>query len=75
MNQWKAVPVAVCMVGALLAGGCAAMAGGAAGGAAGYEYSNKRALDQLDEDYKAGRISKEEYMQRKEEIGERSVIE
>lgn len=47
--------------------------GTAAGGAA-YEYSNKRAMDALEEDYKAGRISEEEYERRKKEIEERSVV-
>jgi uncharacterized membrane protein len=46
----------------------------AGGGAAGYEYSNKRAMDQLEEDYKAGRIDKNEYDQRKSEIESRSVV-
>lgn len=47
---------------------------GAAGGAAGYEYANKRAMDQLEEEYRAGRITREEYEQRKKEIESRSAV-
>jgi uncharacterized membrane protein len=47
---------------------------GAAVGGAAYEYSNKRAMDQVREDRKAGRISQEEYERRKREIEKRSVV-
>jgi len=50
------------------------VATGAAAGGAAYEYSNKRAMDALEEDYKAGRITQEEYERRKKEIEERSVV-
>lgn len=50
------------------------VATGAAAGAAAYEYSNKRAMDALEEDYQAGRISLEEYERRKEEIEARSLV-
>ena len=46
----------------------------AAVGGAAYEYSNKRAMDQLKEDRNAGRISEEEYERRKKEIEKRSVV-
>ncbi len=72
MNTWKLLPLAVCVAGAMTLGGCSALVGGAAGGAAGYEYSNKRAMDQLDADYKAGKISKSEYLKRKAEIEKNS---
>lgn len=64
------------MAGALAISGCTTreVAGTAAGGAAGYEYSNKRAMDQLEEDYRAGRINKEDYERRKEEIEGRSAV-
>lgn len=53
--------------------GCAAMAGaGAAGGA--YEYQNKQQLDRLEEDFKQGEINREEYLERKKQIEEGSVI-
>ncbi len=48
--------------------------GGAAIGGAAYEYSNKRAMDELKEDYQSGRISNDEYQRRKNEIEGRSVI-
>ena len=50
-----------------------AAAGAAAGGAA-YEYTTKQQLDELEEDYEAGEMSKEEYIRRKEEIEEGSLI-
>jgi hypothetical protein len=52
--------------------------GGAATGAlvtgAGYEYNAKRQMDRLDEDLRAGRISREEYNDRKRQIEKGSVI-
>jgi hypothetical protein len=62
---------------ATLVGACSTreIASGGVGGAAGYEYSNKRAMDELDADYKAGRISQEEYDRRKEEIEKRSIVQ
>lgn len=48
--------------------------GGAAVGGAAYEYSNKRAMDELRDDYKSGRISNEEYDRRKKEIEGRSLV-
>jgi hypothetical protein len=52
--------------------------GGAAAGAlatgAGYEYSAKRQMDQLEEDYKNRRISREEYEDRKKQIEKGSII-
>lgn len=50
------------------------MGTGAAAGGVGYEYSNKRAMDQLKEDLDAGRITQEEYDRRKEEIEDRSLV-
>ncbi|WP_275098958.1 hypothetical protein [Sedimenticola hydrogenitrophicus] len=48
--------------------------GGAAIGGAAYEYSNKRAMDALKEDYEAGRINNTEYERRKKEIEGRSLV-
>ena len=63
----------------LLAMGCsrgaiggAAVGAGAAGAA--YEYQNKMALEDLEKDWKAGTISKEEYLRRKEDIKKRSLV-
>lgn len=52
--------------------GGAALGGAAAGGV--YEYSNKRQLDDLENDFKKGRITKEEYQRRKKEIEKRSLV-
>jgi hypothetical protein len=61
MSQWGCV---------FLAG--AAVAGLAAG--AGYEIQAKRQMDKLEEDVKAGRISREEYEDRKKQIEAGSII-
>jgi len=61
----------------MFAGGCAFLGGaavGAAGTAGAYEYSSKNQLDKLEEDYKAGNITKEEYESRKKQIEEGSII-
>lgn len=50
------------------------VATGAAVGGAAYEYSNKRAMDQLKEDLNAGRITQEEYDRRKKEVEGRSLV-
>lgn len=75
MDRGKILPWLV-VAAALAAGACSTreVAGTAAGGAAGYEYSNKRAMDQLDADLSAGRITKEEYNKQKAAIEERSVV-
>ncbi|WP_459944433.1 DUF1707 domain-containing protein [Desulfocastanea catecholica] len=54
-----------------MAGG-AAVGVGAAGAA--YEYQNKRTMDALEEDFRAGRITEEEYNRRKEEVKSRSIV-
>ncbi|NNK93684.1 MAG: hypothetical protein HKP41_04960 [Desulfobacterales bacterium] len=63
----------------LLAIGCsrgaiggAAVGAGAAGAA--YEYQNKMAFEDLEDDWKAGQISKDEYLRRKKEIEKRSLV-
>ena len=47
---------------------------GAGVGGAAYELSNKKAMDDLKEDYEEGRISREEYERRKDEIEDRSLV-
>jgi hypothetical protein len=47
---------------------------GAAGAGAAYEYSKKKQMDELEEDYEEGNIDKDEYEQRKKEIEEGSII-
>lgn len=55
-----------------------AFLGGAAAGAlatgAGYEIQARRQMDRLEEDYKAKRISREEYEDRKRQIEKGSLI-
>lgn len=64
---------------AVVTGGCSRnFVGGAVVGAgavgAGYEYQNKQALDDLEKDFKAGRITKDEYLRRKHDIQEKSLL-
>jgi hypothetical protein len=47
---------------------------GALGAGAGYEYTAKRQMDRLEEDYKSGRINREEYEDRKRQIEKGSLI-
>ena len=59
--------------------GCSSKAGNVAVGAgavgAAYEYQNKQAMDELERDRQAGKISQEEYDRRKREIEKRSLIQ
>ena len=72
------VILALLLAGTLTAGCSRDLVGGAVLGGAGvgaaYEYQNKRQMDMLEEDFRAGRISKEEYLKRKEQISKGSVI-
>ena len=47
---------------------------GAAGAGAAYEYQHKEQMERLDEDFEAGRIDREEYERRKDEIESGSLI-
>ena len=63
---------------AMTAVGCSSKTGNVAVGAgaagAAYEYSNKRSVDKLDEEVKAGKISREEYERRRKDIEDKSVV-
>jgi uncharacterized membrane protein len=75
MNRQITIAIVLLAVGLALSG-CSTrevVTGAAAGGAA-YEYSNKRAMDELKDDYDAGRISYDEYERRKRQIEERSLV-
>jgi hypothetical protein len=48
--------------------------GGAAAGAAGYEYNAHRQMQQLEEEYRTGRIDREEYAARKKQIEQGSIL-
>ena len=57
--------------------GCAFLGGaavGAGGTGAAYEYNAYRQMQQLEEDYKAERISRREYEERKKQIEAGSLI-
>jgi hypothetical protein len=47
--------------------------GGAAAGAAGYEYNAHRQMQQLEEAYRSGRIDRQEYEARKNQIEQGSI--
>ena len=70
--------LALCCVVAGIAGCSPAFWGGAAIGAVGtgaaYERQNRKALDQLERAFERGEISKKEYLERKKEIEDRSVV-
>jgi hypothetical protein len=52
-------------------GGAAA---GVLGTGAGYEYNAHRQLDKVEDDYKSGRIGREQYEDRKRQIEKGSII-
>ena len=78
ISRYFALVVVALFSTALLQGCSKEMIGGAAVGAAGvgaaYEYQNKKQMDRLEEDFKAGNITKEEYLKRKEDIKSGSII-
>jgi len=65
------------LAGNLALSGCAFLGGaavGATGAGAAYELNNKRQLDRLEEDFRSGRISREEYEDRRRQIDRGSII-
>lgn len=71
--------IAIILMGLTLTqAGCGRFTGGAAVGALGagaaYEYQTKRQLDRLEEDYREGRITREEYESRQDQIRQGSII-
>ena len=52
--------------------GGAAVGAGAAGAA--YEYQNKRAMKDIENEWREGKISKDDYLRRKREIEKKSLI-
>ena len=57
--------------------GCASLSGagaGVVGTGAAYEINSKKQMDRLEKDYKAGKITKEEYEARKDQIKKGSLI-
>ncbi|HHO48235.1 MAG TPA: hypothetical protein ENN06_07255 [Desulfobacteraceae bacterium] len=78
MGKQIIVLILALLLGSLTAGCSRDLVGGAVLGGAGvgaaYEYQNKRQMDRLEEDFKAGRIDREEYLKRKEQISKGSII-
>jgi uncharacterized membrane protein len=78
-ENMKKILLSIMIFPLLFLSGCSKeMAGGAAVGVgaagAAYEYQNKRTMDALEEDFKAGRITEDEYNRRKEEVKSRSLV-
>jgi hypothetical protein len=74
MNRYY---LALALALALAQGGCAFLGGAATGAlatSAGYEINSKRQMDRLEDDYKNERISRQEYLKRKEQIEKGSII-
>ncbi len=71
-----AAPVVVALIlSSGLTSGCVALVLGAGAGAGGYEAYQASEMDQLEQDYKAGQISKSEYEARKDQIDRSSVFQ
>jgi uncharacterized protein YceK len=61
--------------GALLTSGCAAVVFTAAAGGGGWETYQNEQMQDLDHQYAAGKISKEEYESRKSQIEDSSLLQ
>lgn len=76
MKNFRGLLILLAVV--ILAGCSGAFWGGAAGGAlgagAGYEYQANQAMKQIDEDLKNGKITRQEYDIRKDQIQKGSLI-
>ena len=73
----KRLMLALALMMGLGQSGCAFLGGAAVGAGAtgaGYEYQAYRQMNQLEEDYKAERISRKEYESRKAQIEKGSII-
>ncbi|KMY66107.1 hypothetical protein AAU61_19385 [Desulfocarbo indianensis] len=77
MKRVTAVLLGLIMLLGIGGAGCSFVGGaatGAAGTSAAYEYQKHKQMKRLEDDFKAGRISKEEYLKRKEQISQGSLI-
>jgi len=73
----KKLMLALVLMVALGQSGCAFLGGaavGALGTSAGYEYNAHSKMNQLEDDYKAERISRKEYESRKSQIEKGSIL-
>ena len=66
---------ALVLAAALPLSGCAAVLLGAGAGAGGYEAHQAAEMDELEQDYKAGKITKAEYEARKKQIDDSSLFQ
>jgi hypothetical protein len=74
--------VAIMLLSSVLLSGCSSnlgsaglgAVGGAAAGAAGYEYNAHRQMQQLEEEYRSGRIDRRTYEIRKDQIKKGSIL-
>lgn len=79
----KKLALLITLVSFVAVSGCASREGSAVGGAMGgaavgvgaYEYSAHRQMQQVEADYKAGRITKKEYDIRKDQIEKGSIFQ
>jgi hypothetical protein len=75
--EMKQLMLVLVMLVGLGQAGCEFIGGAAVGAGAtgvGYEYNAYRQMQQLEEDYKAERISRQEYEERKKQIEAGSII-
>ena len=75
--EMKILMLALVLLMGLGQSGCAFLGGaalGALGTSAGYEVNAKSKMDQLEADYKAERISRREYEDRKSQLEKGSII-
>ena len=76
--QYQSFVIIVFMaLAAVVLPGCSFLAGtgaGVVGAGASYEVNARKQMDKLDEDYKAGKITKQEYETRKDQIKKGSLI-
>jgi hypothetical protein len=75
--EMKKIMLALAFLMVLGQSGCAFLGGaavGALGTSAGYEYNAHSKMNQLEDDYKAERISRKEYEARKSQIEKGSIL-
>jgi hypothetical protein len=75
--EMKKLMLVLALMLGLAQSGCAFLGGaalGALGTSAGYEVNAKSKMDQLEDDYKAERISRKEYEARKSQLEKGSLI-
>jgi hypothetical protein len=75
--EMKSLTIVFLLTAVLAQSGCAFLGGaavGAGGTGAAYEYQAYRQMQQLEEDYKNRKVSREEYEDRKKQIEKGSLI-